>query len=486
MIRYLLLVLALSLCGSATAASERRAGEIVAEQGQVVADDGRTVRFEIGTLYVPENRAVAGSRIIGVGFARIRAVPATGAPPVFLLPGGPGNSYLNAFTDSDEAGRLQLAGVLPYTAAGDVVVVDQRGFSRRGEVLELARAPLSRDRPRTAEAEAAAMQALATTAVAAHPDKDLSGYNIVQCAADVDDLRRALGYRRISLSGQSFGSQWSFAILRLYPGLVARALLTGVEPLAKNFDMPSQVFAALQRIAWDADRDPLLAPHLPAGGVMRALEAVRLRLAQGPVTVSLPDDGGAQPVVLGLYDFQASLLRAAAGWPAFVLDVYHGRYENWAREAVRQRENAPPARLIQPLVDSAMGASAERRQMLRTDPALPAIGGADFEPLLASAWPTAEMTDAFREPVQDLTPVVLMNGDWDTSTPVENMLGTLAYFPNGRAIVVHRAGHQTRAALFRQEPALLARLVTFLRTGSMRGLPSEAWFPVPAFQEPRQ
>jgi pimeloyl-ACP methyl ester carboxylesterase len=36
---------------------------------------------------------------------------------------------------------------------------------------------------------------------------DLTGYTVTACADDVEDVRRALGYDRITLVGQSFGSQ---------------------------------------------------------------------------------------------------------------------------------------------------------------------------------------------------------------------------------------------------------------------------------------
>jgi pimeloyl-ACP methyl ester carboxylesterase len=73
----------------------------------------------------------------------------------------------------------------------------------------------------------------------------------------------ALGYPKISLSGQSFGSQWSFAVMRLHPDVVARAVISGTEPLEKGFDMPSQILASLQRVAWEAEHDPKLQPYLP-------------------------------------------------------------------------------------------------------------------------------------------------------------------------------------------------------------------------------
>ncbi len=47
------------------------------------------MEYEIGTLYVPENRHKPDSRLIGVGFARIKGPASTrpGTPPVFWLPG---------------------------------------------------------------------------------------------------------------------------------------------------------------------------------------------------------------------------------------------------------------------------------------------------------------------------------------------------------------------------------------------------------------
>lgn len=468
-------------------AQPHRAGEVVLETGSTTAADGRVVRFELGTLYVPENRAAPGSRIIGIGFARIRAARPTGAPPVFMLPGGPGNSYLNAFTDHGAAAQAQLAGILPYTGAGDVVVVDQRGFSRRGEVLKLRPEAQPLDRAGSPAADAAAMIAFARAAVAANPGKDLGGYTVMQCAEDVNDLRQALGYARISLSGQSFGSQWSFAVMRLHPRIVARALISGAEPLAKNYDMPSQVFAALQRIAWDADRAPELQPYRPPGGVLAALSQVRERFAAGPLTATVADPatGQRQAVVLGTADLQAAMIRPAAEWPAFVLDLYRGNYERLARETIARRLGAP-VRLIQPLIDSSIGVSPDREHLLRTDPATAILGVGDFDPLIAAAavWPTPDAGDDFRRPVQSPIPVVFIQGDWDTSTPMENMLGAMPYFPNSRAILVHRAGHQSRAALFAPEPKVLAALVGFLRTGEVRDLPSEVSLPAPRFSLP--
>lgn len=476
------------LCASCATAAPR-AGDVEVEYGVVTADDGARIPYEIGTLWVPEHRGAAGSRLIGVGFARLRARTPTAAPPVFWLPGGPGLAVLDAFEGGNAAARGRLKSWLAFGATADLVVIEQRGYTLRGERLETTRPARPLDRPRTAQADAQQAIALARQAVAEHAGKDLAGYTIEACADDVDDLRRALAYERIALFGGSFGSQWSLAVMRRHPASVARAVLSGVEPLDNGYDMPSPLLAALRRIAFDADRDPALQPYLPPGGVMAAAQAVRDRLARQPVTVAVPDGAGrVTDVTLGLEDFQSDLLgRAAepAQWPAFVLALYHGRYADWARDVMQERQ-ARPVKLIGPLIDTSLGVTPRRLRRLRADPALAWIGSGGFEPYLAAAeaWPTPDLGDEWRAMTPSSIPVVMVHGDWDTSTPVENMLDQLPSFTHGRALVVHRGGHDGPFYLLREQPDAKDAIHRFLRTGSMEGIPAAVTLPAPSFAVP--
>ncbi len=484
-------VLALSFSPIATAvASSQTANDRIAiEPGTVKLPTGETLAYEIGTFYVPENRNNPASRKIGVGFARIKAKQPTGAPPVFWLPGGPGLSVLGAFTDTDEASRSRLRSWSTFGAVGDLVIVEQRGYTRRGEMLvEMADAsPL--DKPASVRDDALAMQALARRAVAHHADKDLSGYTIEAFAADVDDLRRALSYDKISLFGGSFGSQWALAVMRFHPDSVARAVLSGVEPLNNGFDMPSHVVAALQRIAYDADRDPGLAPYLPKGGLMEAIRSLRTRFVAAPVRVSVKDDTGKpRTVVLGTEDMQLALLTHTAEaehWPAFILSLYHGHYDEWAKMTIKDRQ-AHPTKLIGPLADNSLATTPEREHQLRTDPALDYLGTWNFESNFTSAsdWPTPDMGDAVRRPRVTPIPVVFVHGDWDTSTPIENTLGLLPYFPNGHAILVHRAGHDGTFYQLRENPAAKQAVYDFLKTGATAALPTDVALALPKFEVP--
>jgi pimeloyl-ACP methyl ester carboxylesterase len=484
-----LLSLALFFQVMPASAQQATSDRIVIEQGNVKLPTGESVRYEIGTLYVPENRSKPASRRIGIGFARIKAPHPTGAPPIFWLPGGPGLSVLGTFTDKSEGAQSRLRSWQTFGAAGDLVVIEQRGYTSRGEMLVETADASPLDKPASVQADTRLMQALARRAVEHNPDKDLSGYTIEAFAADVDDLRRALGYDKICLFGGSFGSQWSLAVMRFHPEIVARAVLSSVEPLNNGFDMPSHVFAALQLIAYDADRDPGLAPYLPDGGMMAAVRALHRRFATGPIGVTIRDDAGkAQKVVLGAEDLQLALLThtdEAKRWPAFILSLYYGHYDAWARQTAEDRRGGPVT-LIGPLADSSLGVTADREHQMRTDPALDLLGSWNFEANLVSApdWPTSDMGDTVRRPRVTPIPVVFVHGDWDTSTPIENTLGLLPYFPNGHAILVHRAGHDGTFYQLRESPAAKQAIYDFLRTGETKGLPTELSLAAPRFEIP--
>ena len=484
------LIVALAVAAPASSAEPlRHAGDIQVETGTATAIGGSTMAYEIGTLFVPENRDKPGSRLIGVGFARVKAAHPTGAPPVVLLAGGPGVTMLDIVLDHDEAARRRVKVWQAYAEVADLVVIEQRGYTLRGDRIELNSTPLPLDRPMTTADDVEIVRDLARRAAAANPGKDLSGYSIVQAADDVDDLRRALGYDRISLVAASFGSQWAFAVMKAHPGLVARAVMSSIEPLDYGYDMPSTVFAAFQRIAAEADRDAGLKPYLPKDGLIEAIRATRNRFAKGPVTVTVKDAAGAtRRVVMGLEDYQLALITYsadAATFPRFVLSAWHGRYDDWARDEIDWRK-AESRALINPLINIGLGMSAARQSLLWSDPALPLLGSWNFASYLATTgeWATPDAGDAFRLPVPDPTPILFVQGDWDTSTPIDNMLAMLPYFPNSRAVLIHRAQHNGPFALLRSRPDVADKLYEFLRSGRTEGLPTDVTLDPVAFARP--
>jgi pimeloyl-ACP methyl ester carboxylesterase len=479
--------------GTAARASERKAGEIIIEPASLTTPDGETINFELGTLYVPENRSDPKARTIGVGFARFRPPRPTGVPPTFHLIGGPGASFLEGLKPGNN--KQRVPGIDLYRGIGDVVFIDQRGFSERGDVLKFtyrtAGHPL--DRPLSLARESADYAAMSRAAITSFSRKgfDLRGYDIKECADDVNDLRKALAYDQIILVGQSFGSQWSFAVMRRHPEIVARALLLGVEPLDFGYDMPSHVLAAVQRMWWEAEKDPQLKPYLPAGGLMGAAREVLRRLERAPVRVGVKNDktGETLTISLGKEDFQRSFATERGGdQPAFILSLYYGHYDDWARAALtfRQPREAEEA-LIGPLIDTSLGVTPRREYLLRTDPATELLGQWDSHSYLETAgiWPSRDVGDEFRDEIENHVPVVFVEGDWDTSTPIENTLSVAPYFPNGRVLIVEHGKHAALKRIVEEAPEIVTALMEFVRTGHTAQIPIRVTLPVPKFEVPR-
>ncbi|MBL9217863.1 MAG: alpha/beta hydrolase [Opitutaceae bacterium] len=473
-------------------ASSLRAAKITLETRTVTLPDGSSAEYELGTLHVPENRGDPASRTIKVGFARFKAIAPTGAPPTFHLPGGPGGSYVKSLnlTKADPAARKlnerQAADLKLYRQIGDVVYVDQRGCSDLGDNLAYAYdiPAKSLDQPGRMARETAEYVVAAKAAVADHQKKgiDLRGYTVLECAADVNDVRRELGYERITLIGQSFGSQWSFAIMRLHPAIVARAVLSGVEPIDCGYDMPSHIYASMRR-QWQAvEREAAFKPYLPAGGIAGAVSEIVRRLERGPFEVKTTDKSGkAVTITLGRDDWQP-------GNPAAILAVYHGHYDAWAKSVVAKRQ-ARKGRidpLIGLLIDTSLAVTPERRNLLRTDPAIAVLGEWNFDDYMATEdiWPSADVGDAFRNEVLNRTPVLFVQGDWDTSTPMENLLHVQPYFVNSRTILVHQGSHGAYAAVRAQLPEATAAIMDFVRNGATENLPSLVTVTAPKFAAP--
>jgi pimeloyl-ACP methyl ester carboxylesterase len=482
-----------SLIAQQPAQAARGAGEIVVEH-RTLRQRGDSMRFELGTLYVPENRDHRESRIIGVGFARFRALDSAKSaltPPIFILPGGPGFSYLDGNALQGIMGRIAL-----YRKVGDVVIVDQRGYSPRGEMLLFSgpqpREPLGEPASRARAMEAEREIAQAAVAHAKGQGWDLAGYTVIQCADDVNDLRQALGYPQIALAGASFGSQWSLAIMRRHPTIVARALLSGVVPLDHAYPAPSAVLAALGRMAHAVDQDSAFRPHLPPGGVMAAARVVLDRLERQPVTIGKDDStSGEMALVIGAEDFRRHVPAAndASGFAHFVLTLYHRRYTELASQVAEDRSgNRRPLVLIWELMQGSAGVTPRRLHRLRSDTAAKYLGewkwGWGSYLAGAGIWPTPDVGDDFRTPVKTDIPVVFVQGDWDATTPIENALEIAPFFPRGHVLVVKRGGHGVIDEIARHHPIVMEQLLDFLRTGTTAGLPAEVTLPMPKLPAP--
>src|SRR6185436_8023211 len=126
-------------------------------------------------------------------------------------------------------------------------------------------------------------------------------YTTDAAVADVEDVRVALGYDRVSLYGVSYGSRMAQAYMRRFPSRVRSAVLDGVVPF--DVAIPLTYAASAQRAldrVWDA-----CARRAGCGGAERRGDFARLeqRLAQGPLAAGVTAGGSTIRVRISRGDF---------------------------------------------------------------------------------------------------------------------------------------------------------------------------------------
>ena len=198
-----------------------------------------------GFLLVPEDRSLPDSPMIEVAFAIIHSLDPTPEPdPVVYLAGGPGGSIIG------NAGRVFDWMFAPFAEHRDVILVDQRGagFSLPSlyctEFQDHFTAHLEIDDP--VENVALGMTRLLgcqerLSQSGVHTD----AYTSAENAADLNDLRQALGYAEWNLFGISYGTRLGLTMMREYPDSIRSVILDSVYP--PQADLYSEVIGNGER-----------------------------------------------------------------------------------------------------------------------------------------------------------------------------------------------------------------------------------------------
>jgi len=181
-----------------------------------------------GRLTVPENRAKPNGRTISLSVAIIPAKSATPKPdPIVWLAGGPGD---DAVTEVPMA----LAGDL--NSDRELIFMSQRGtYSAQPNLLcpsvDRAGADTLNVPYDSRQAQILTLRAHATChrEVVAR-GADVPAYNTIESAADLEDLRLALGIPKWNLYGISYGTDYALTYMRLYPQGLRSVGIDGVFP----------------------------------------------------------------------------------------------------------------------------------------------------------------------------------------------------------------------------------------------------------------
>ncbi|MEM9173273.1 MAG: alpha/beta fold hydrolase [Pseudomonadota bacterium] len=450
--------------------------------------DGNVGPIERGILFVPANRSNAESGSIAVSYWRLKRLggPKPDQPPIFILDGGPGFVGYNRYSASwyvDYTRQLQ--------EIADVVWVGQRGIGAAFPSTDCAPPKGTRNTPLDSNfAEAVSEASRKCFELWRSLGIDIEGLTVPAAAADVDDLRDTLGYTKVILWGESFGTHWSIEVMRQFPNAVARAVLNSIEGPDHTYDDPAGQFAALRRIAQDAEQSGVYKNVMPKGGFIAALQRLISEAELNPIFVER--EGSKFEITADMlrrlatgYLNAPSGTRREASWPLGIIKWVNGDFE----QTIERLEGANgfgdfwhSASYFQ--FDCGSGISRQRDARLLGDPARKWVG--ERNALYRNAckhWP-ADSGEAFRSRFASDVPTLVVHGDWDLSTPWENALELEDQFENGTLIRVRRGRHGALWKAMEHDAAFRSSVRRFLQgeTDSVSQL--EVTLPVPKWQLP--
>ena len=438
------------------------------------AADGTKVRAELGELAVPESRSRDDSRTITLRFVRFPSTAKNNAgSPIVYLAGGPGGSGIAAARGT----RLPLFMALREFA--DVIALDQRGTGMSGGNDLACDEPFAIpfDRPLD-PVQAGRILADAMGRCAARLRRagiDPAAYNTRESANDLEDLRVALGAKKLTLWGISYGTHLALATLKDHGTSVERVILAGLEPLDGTLKLPTDQQELMERIAALAVQDPAVHRALP--DLVGSVQKLLAKLAEEPQTVVLthPLNGMSAPVTVGRSDLQSALAGMLEGpatfaaMPDFIARLEQGDWTALALASGGRRIGKAPS-MMSVAMDCASGASAERTRRIAKEAGSTLLGDAINLP-----WPgicegldVPDLGDAFRAPFSSDVPALLISGTLDGRTSVRNGEAVARQMKSAQHLVIEGAGHSD--PLFLSSPKILAAMKTFLRGKKVRDL----------------
>jgi pimeloyl-ACP methyl ester carboxylesterase len=460
--RRLALIVTLATAPLATPIAGAETLRLRLEPMTFVAADGTQIAAERGELRVPENRSKPDSRTLTLSLVRFKATGGKPGSPIVYLAGGPGGSGIEAARGS----RLPL--FLALREFGDVIALDQRGTGLgSGDDAESdcdERYEIDFGKPLDRRSAAIAM-APAFRQCLGRLEKsgfDLAGYTTEESAADLEDLRRALGAEKLTLWGISYGTHLALATLKTFPTSIDRVILAGIEGLDDTLKLPSDQQELLATIA------QLARPQVP--DLLASMREVLRQLEASPKTVTLthPLTGESGPIGVGALDFQtviANMLTGPetfAGLPDFVARLAAGDWTALALLAASGRFGEVPIAMTVGM-DCASGASVERRARIVAEAGATLLGDAINLPFpeLCHELGIPELGQAFRAPVRSSVPALLISGTLDGRTRPRQAEELLPGLPNAVHLVIEGAGHSD--PLFLSSPKILDSMKAFLR-----------------------
>jgi len=429
-------------------------------------DNKTTDAFE-GYIEVPENRNNSKSRLIPVKYVRFPATGNKNGSPIIYLSGGPGGSGI----DTAKYPNFRFPLFMALREFGDVIALDQRGT---GASKTAAKCVSSQTLPLTTKLTNKNVTQLYQKAANEcvdfwqNEDVDILGYTTTQSALDIEDLRKHLQAKKVSLWGISYGSHLAFSAMKELNGSIDKVIIASAEGLNQTVKLPAETDAYFARLQQAINTQQDAKNAYP--DIVKLMHKVHKKLDENPMAVSIPQKDGTEIDML----FQKVHLQIIAS--SMISDPQRGvKHLLMLYKTLAQGSDAVLIEFLKrgyftkaPIsfdamsfaMDIASGVTDERLALVTEQAKTSLLGLALNFPMphLNKAVKGLDLGDSFREhPISDV-PTLLLTGTLDGRTYMGSQKIATQGLSNLTQVTIKNAGHN----LFMVSPQVTNTIKSFL------------------------
>lgn len=411
---------------------------------------GTGVIARCGYLVVPENRQQPNRQKIKIPFVFVRKADADSVQNVSLYTtGGPGYSTISYISEINAT-----SGFLKY---GGFIAFDQRGTKKSIPALESLEIDEALKRSYRENLNKDSLLLAATLQMRKRLSSqgiELSAYNTVESAADINDLATALHIKQLNLVGISYSGGLMLTVARLYPEIVRTLILNSPLPSYVNYEEHAlfNMNEALDQVFANCDADSI--NKALYGHLKKRFRDYFTSITNKRFTIGYQEKGSNEKrsITYGKAELlDAIFARMNPGQlkdvPFAIYEITNGRHEAYVQEVLDQVFAGNPGYTLgmrYSIYCSEQIAYANPKLIKQQEKDLPWFAGYPFNNInqaICDCWKAKPAPSYMKEALYSKIPVLASAGDADPfCRPFYNRI-IKKTMPNAQLLVMHNRGH---------------------------------------------
>ena len=409
---------------------------------------GHVYQTDQGYLVVNENDSMNESKLIKLPMVKIFSTSKNPQEPVFLLMGGPG---ITNIWDYPPVWLLENH---------DIVMVGYRGID----------GPINFDSPEVSKAltqkdliSEEGLKVLGNAYFAAYSrfmemGINMDSYSMEEVIADIESARNVLGYDRINLYSNSYGTRLAYLYGLAYPDSVKRSFMSSANPPG-GFIYHDEVFDEMLKeydVWWNENEElksrtsdlsgtiKSVLTELPEKWLIFPIDEFKIRF----LTQALLMDTNSATMIFDAYVCAAEGDPSGLALLTFMYDFMMPNNSNWGDN-------------ISKVVSADFDLEAEYSRS--SDSIIGSPWSEMLESLKYGGWPSSPISDELRIPQYSSVETLIINGELDFSTPLANIeMNLIPYLTNGTLIAFPYKAH---AGELSRDTAYKPYVMNFFKNG---------------------